>query len=165
MLKSMGINMAVTLPYDFYSLPNVTIDPLITCGYSLLVSESSSLAALESASIDDIRNENIVVQGESLGELTFGRIVVEHMQNNHQLTPAYIVDNLETLMLMVGTNQAVAILPDCMLFSGAYKIKKLKLLNYPEEVSYSIIWRPNISSPGLVSFVEILKEHFRKLQQ
>ncbi len=160
MLKIVGINMAVALPYDFYSLPNVTIEPLFTCGYSLAVSEKHPLATLDEVSVDEIRNEKFAVIGENIGELTYSHIVVEHMQNIHKLRPEYTVDNFETLNMMVDTNQAVAILPEYMVFPESSKSKRIRLLGYPETVTYSVIWRPAISSPGLANFVEILKSYF-----
>ncbi len=160
MLKAVGINMAVALPYDFYSLPNVTIEPLFSCGYSLAVSEKHPLAALDEVSVNEIKDEKFAVIGESVGEMTYSHIVVEHMQNIHKLKPVFNVDNFETLNMMVDTNQAVAILPECMAFPETSKSKRLRLLDYPETVTYSVIWRPGISSPGLVNFVEILKDYF-----
>lgn len=165
MLKTVGINMGVALPYDFYSVPDVTIEPLITCGYDLMVSTESPLSKLDAISVNDIRSEKFVIQGEDIGELTYSHIVIEHMQNIHKLTPTYTVPNFDTLKMMVATNQGIAILPEYTISPDNVKIKRLKLLDYPETVTYSVIWRPSTSSTGIEHFVEILKKYFGELAE
>ena len=166
--KASKLALAIVMPYDFYDIdiPGTSIEPLITCHYDLYVSNSNPLSRFNEVSIDQLRNEKFVVQGKnSIGVKTYSHVVVEQMQNRHLLKPAFFVSNFETQQMLVAINQGIMILPEYCCPTDTTHIKKLRLLDYPEECIFSIVWNSEHPSPGLSKFAELLKNHFRSLQE
>ena len=158
--------MAVVLPYDFANTigADSVIEPLITCGYRLYVARSHPLAEFDSVDVSELQQEKFVVLGEDgLGFQTYNLMVVEQMQNHHNLTPAFVVPNFATQQTLVAAGQAVMLLPECCMPMTSAPFKAIRLTGYPETCTFSAIWRTSSASPALLAYAAQLKEYFRRL--
>lgn len=157
--------MAIGMPYDFSNnvVSDAVIEPLATCGYRLWVSISHTLARRESVCLEDIRNEKFAVLGEEcIGFQTYSRIVIEQMQNHHNLTPTFVVQDFETQQMLVATNQAVMFLPELCRPGNTDMLKPLRVVDYPETCVFAAIWRSNQASPLLLTYADSVKGYFKK---
>ena len=155
--------MAIAMPYDFSdnTISDAVIEPLLTCGWRLFVSRDHPLAQFDAVDIADIRNEKFAVQGEeSIGFQTYNLTVTEQMLIHHALSPAFVVPNFDTQQMLVATNQAVMLLPECCHPTVPALFQSIRLTGYPETCTFSAIWRSHSASPVLLAYAALLKEYF-----
>lgn len=167
-INASKLAVAIVMPYDFYDrkAPETVIEPLITCQFSVYVSTTSHLAQQETITLEQLRGEKVIVQGESgIGVQTFSHLVVEQMQHRHQLKPEFIVSNFETQQILVAANRAVMMMPDCCRPTMPDCLKKLRLVDYPETCDFSFVWSPTNASPGLIKFTQLLKQCYASLAE
>lgn len=76
---------------------------------------------------------------ESIGFQTYNLTVTEQMLNHHALSPAFVVPNFDTQQMLVATNQAVMLLPECCHPTVPALFQSIRLTGYPETCTFSAI--------------------------
>ena len=162
-IKASKLALAIVMPYDFSDMDVLgeIVEPLFSCRYDLYVSTANPICQFECVCVEQLRNEEIVVAGESgIGGKAYSHTVIEQMQNRYQLKPSHIVSNFETQQMMVAANRGVMLLPQAVIPSDLSLLKRIRLSDYPEKCDFSLVWNPTRASPGLCAFVEELKLKF-----
>lgn len=147
---------AVVAPYTEAKHDAIESLPLITQELFLMVHKEHPLADRSHVTIDDLRNEKIIMMNKKTNLF----MVTDLMFKQNNLIPAteFMVDECNSMAAFVGANLGVAIMPKI----PALESFKVVALPFLEDVSRSIhlLWNKSISAtPALKSFVEYYRSY------
>lgn len=121
-----------------------------------LVSPDHPLAALESVSVDRLKEEKLILYEPSHAGVSLNRLQ-RRIAEGRLPSDLYFCESLEAALLLASSGLGVSILPETFYLFRELNLKRIPLLDV-EPLSYGLYYKSGQTTPHLLDFITYMTE-------
>lgn len=162
MIKSIlnrEIDFGITFSHGLHELPNLIWETLKTDKMIMVVNRDHVLFTQQSLPLSALSEETFIVM--SRNEVPEGYNYFIKLFENETFKPkiAHQVDRMETLFLLVESGMGIAIVPNCVNFTGNGNHKTISIAGKKATIDIGIVQHKDNSNPSCTIFLDSFREH------
>ncbi len=146
----------------YYS--DLCYNTVFSCNMVLVLPRDHALAKNSSVTWWEIKDEKIILPATPDLQVGEDSLVMENfMQMGIQPNVVELIDDVETIVLMVAANMGVTILPDYLSVPSHFRarVQMIPLSSIKQPFRLIVAWRPENDNPSLHLFLPIIESDYQ----